>query len=155
MSAASAFPSVRTEARCSGVPPPPDAITGTGTDSAIIRVSGISYPSFVPSASIELSTISPAPSATAFCAHSRASSPVSTRPPLMKTLYPLGFETSRAASIPRTMHWFPKMRAPSRISSGFFTACEFKLTFSAPARIVERMSSIVVIPPPTQNGMNT
>ena len=46
-----------------GVPAPPEATTGIPTASEIIRVIVSSYPSRVPSASMELSTISPAPSA--------------------------------------------------------------------------------------------
>ena len=46
------------------VPTPPLAITGTGTASATALVSSRSKPCFVPSRSIEVSRISPAPSAT-------------------------------------------------------------------------------------------
>ena len=44
------------------VPTPPEAITGTGTASATARVSAMSKPDLVPSRSIEVSRISPAPS---------------------------------------------------------------------------------------------
>ena len=47
--------------RCSSVPTPPLAITGTSTASAIARVSSRSKPSRVPSRSIDVSRISPAP----------------------------------------------------------------------------------------------
>jgi hypothetical protein len=46
------------------VPTPPDAMTGTGTASAMARVSAMSKPCLVPSRSMEVSRISPAPSAT-------------------------------------------------------------------------------------------
>jgi len=49
--------------------------------SEIIRVSFSSYPSWVPSASMELTTISPAPSFSAYLAHATASMPVLRRPP--------------------------------------------------------------------------
>ena len=42
-------------------PTPPEAITGTGTASEMARVSGMSKPLRVPSRSIEVSRISPAP----------------------------------------------------------------------------------------------
>ena len=37
--------------------------------------------------------------------------------------------------------------------AGFRTACEFTLTFSAPASSTARMSSSDPMPPPTENGM--
>ena len=48
--------------KMAGMPTPPDATTGTRTASAMVRVSGRSNPSRVPSRSIEVSRISPAPS---------------------------------------------------------------------------------------------
>ena len=48
-------------------------MTGTDTCSAIVLVSSISYPAFVPSQSILVRRISPAPSSQAFIAHSTAS----------------------------------------------------------------------------------
>src|SRR5690606_15460926 len=56
---ASAPPSVTPSARCSRLPTPPDAITGTGTASATARVSARSKPSRVPSRSMLVSRISP------------------------------------------------------------------------------------------------
>ena len=50
---------------CSSVPAPPLATTGTPTASLMRRVMTRSNPALVPSASMEFSTISPAPSATA------------------------------------------------------------------------------------------
>ncbi len=62
-STASAPPTVTPSARCSSVPTPPEAITGTGTASATARVSSRSKPWRVPSRSMLVSRISPAPSA--------------------------------------------------------------------------------------------
>src|SRR5258707_224768 len=62
-STAVACPSRMPSTRCSNVPPPPEAITGTGTASATARVSGMSKPCLVPSRSMDVSRISPAPSA--------------------------------------------------------------------------------------------
>ena len=62
-STAVAWPSRMPSTRWSSVPTPPEAITGTGTASAIARVSAMSKPGLVPSRSIEVSRISPAPSA--------------------------------------------------------------------------------------------
>src|ERR1017187_4437140 len=63
-STASALPSSSTSAMCSSLPAPPLATTGTPTASLIRRVMTRSNPSFVPSASMLLRTISPAPSDT-------------------------------------------------------------------------------------------
>src|SRR3984957_10347508 len=65
----------------SRLPTPPDAITGTGTLSATAWVSGMSKPWRVPSRSIEVRRISPAPSETTSWAYSIASIPVELRPP--------------------------------------------------------------------------
>ena len=46
---------------CWQLPAPPDAITGILTDLEIASVNLISYPSLVPSLSIEVNKISPAP----------------------------------------------------------------------------------------------
>ncbi len=45
----------------SRVPTPPEAMTGTGTASAMVRVSGMSKPTLVPSRSIEVTSSSPEP----------------------------------------------------------------------------------------------
>ena len=66
-------------------PAPPEAITGTRTSSRTARIRGRSKPSLVPSASIEFSRISPAPSSAALAAHSTASMPVERRPPCVVT----------------------------------------------------------------------
>ena len=50
----------------------PDAMTGTGTESATARVSSRAYPVRAPSWSMEVSRISPAPSAWQVAAHSTA-----------------------------------------------------------------------------------
>src|ERR1035441_2325752 len=52
-------------AKCASVPAPPLAITGTVTTSRTARISSVSKPAVVPSASIEFSRISPAPSSVA------------------------------------------------------------------------------------------
>src|SRR5579859_5487673 len=49
-------------AKCASVPAPPLAITGTVTAARTARISSRSNPMVVPSASIEFSRISPAPS---------------------------------------------------------------------------------------------
>ena len=66
------------------MPTPPEAMTGTRTASATARVSSRSKPDFVPSRSIEVSRISPAPSDTTSCANATASRPVGLRPPCVK-----------------------------------------------------------------------
>src|SRR5579883_2980168 len=62
-STAEAWPSRRPSTRCSSVPTPPEAMTGTGTASATARVRARSKPALVPSRSIEVRRISPAPRA--------------------------------------------------------------------------------------------
>src|SRR6266481_4426398 len=65
--------------RWSSVPTPPEAMTGTGTASDTARVSAMSKPDLVPSRSIEVSRISPAPRAAMRRAQATASSPVARR----------------------------------------------------------------------------
>src|SRR5262249_6438249 len=60
-SAALAWPSVKTSAMCATRPHPPEATTGTPTASATARLSAMSKPSFVPSRSMLVRRISPAP----------------------------------------------------------------------------------------------
>ena len=116
--------------------------------SETVLVSSISYPSFVPSQSILVSNISPAPSSYAFIAHSIASIPISTRPPFLKMFQPLP-SSLLFASMATTTHWLPNFIAASDISSGF------KATLSAPSLKTALKSSTVLIPPPTVNGINT
>src|SRR5919205_488414 len=74
-------PAVNARATCSGVPAPPEAMTGRCTASATAFVISRSYPACVPSWSMLLTTISPAPSSSPRRAHSSASMPVATRAP--------------------------------------------------------------------------
>src|SRR5204863_2837402 len=83
-SAASAEPARKTSTKWSAPPAPPEAMTGMRTALAITRVSSQSKPSPVPSRSIEVSRISPAPRSSASFAHCAASRPVETRPPETK-----------------------------------------------------------------------
>src|SRR3990170_3310833 len=75
-SAASTFDFLKTSSICWGSPQPPDAITGIWTESTIAFVRVISNPSLVPSLSILVSKISPAPDFSTFFAHLIASRPV-------------------------------------------------------------------------------
>ena len=100
-----------------------------------------------------VSKISPAPSATALCAHSIASAPVSMRPPLRKTLNePFSL---RFASIATTTHCEPNLSAASVISSGRRNAAELTLILSAPSDSNLRKCSTELMPPPTVRGMKT
>ncbi|CPU67633.1 Uncharacterised protein [Mycobacteroides abscessus] len=67
------------------MPAPPLAISGTRTSERTAASISRSNPAVVPSASIELSRISPAPSPAARDAHSTASIPVPRRPPWVVT----------------------------------------------------------------------
>src|SRR5574341_652027 len=140
-------------AKCSMRPAPPDAITGIDTASATARVNSRSYPSRVPSRSMLVSKISPAPRASASRAHSTALRSVPFRPPCVYTRHlPLA---TLFASIATTTHCDPNFSAAAVISGGFSTAAVFTATLSAPASRIARKSSSVRTPPPTANGMNT
>jgi polyphosphate glucokinase len=147
-------------AKCATSPAPPLAITGTVTTARTARISSRSKPAVVPSASIELSRISPAPSSAPRRAHSTASMPVPRRPPCVVTSNPLGgggpsLPVTRRASTDRTTHWEPNRRAASASSSGRAMAAVFSETLSAPVRSSRSMSSSLRMPPPTVSGMNT
>src|SRR5687768_8259669 len=66
---------------CSGLPAPPDATMGRVVFSATAEIRSRSYPVSVPSASMLLSTNSPAPRLSPSTSHPTASIPVLTRPP--------------------------------------------------------------------------
>src|SRR3989344_2544356 len=102
---------------------------------------------------MEVNSISPAPSFSAFLAHQIASSFAGSRPPLTKTS-PFDAETF-FASIATTMHWLPNLFEAALISSGFFTAAVLIETLSAPAFSIVSMSSRLLIPPPTVKGIKT
>ena len=152
---ASAPPSVTPSTRCSSAPTPPEAMTGTSTASVIVEVSGRSKPFLVPSRSIDVSRISPAPRRTTSLAHTTASTPVRVRPPCVKTSKPDAVSSLLRASIATTQHCAPNSRLISRINSGRFTAAVLTDTLSAPAINKRRASSTVRIPPPIVNGMKT
>ena len=79
--AASALPAVSASHMCSALPAPPEAITGISRASETARVRGMSKPSFVPSQSMLVRRISPAPKDSILRTHSRVSIPVGFRPP--------------------------------------------------------------------------
>ena len=106
-STADAWPSRMPSTRCSSRPTPPDAITGTRTASATARVRGRSKPRLVPSRSMEVSRISPAPWPVMCRAHSTASMPVASRPPWVKTSKRP--DAVVLASTETTMHWEPNL----------------------------------------------
>src|ERR1700722_3105536 len=154
-STAVACPSRMPFTRWSRLPTPPDAITGTGMLSATAWVSGMSKPCRVPSRSMEVSRISPAPSETTSWAYSIASMPVELRPPWVKISHrsepPPRF--TRLASIATTMHCSPNFSAASLTNSRRLTAALLIETLSAPDRSRVRISSTVRTPPPTVSGM--
>src|SRR5438132_502666 len=109
-SSASARPCSMPSARCSSLPTPPLAMTGTGTASLTARVSARSNPLFVPSRSMLVRRISPAPRVAMVRAHSTASSPRALRPPCVYTSQRPA--PALLASIATTIAWEPKRRAP-------------------------------------------
>src|SRR5262245_44876388 len=151
-STASAWPSSTPSAMCSAEPTPPEAITGTPTASDTARVSARSKPSRVPSRSMLVSRISPAPAASMRRAHSSASMPVPLRPPCVKTSHE---EPFLLASIATTTHWQPTISDAWRTRSGFCTAAVLIDTLSAPALRSRRTSSTLRTPPPTVRGIKT
>ena len=122
-------------------------------------MSSRSKPSRVPSASMELSRISPAPSSAARAHHSTASTPVRLRPPWVVTSNPPDGRPEasrrRRTSAERTRTWAPNRSAISAMSSGRAIAAVLTPTLSAPARSSRSTSSTVRTPPPTVSGMNT
>ncbi len=142
-------------AKCASVPAPPLAITGTVTAARTARISSRSKPAVVPSASIEFSRISPAPSCTARRAQRTASIPVPVRPPWVVTSNPLDGPGERRASTDRTMHCEPNRSAASDSSSGRAIAAVLSETLLAPARSSRSTSATLRTPPPTVSGMNT
>ncbi|SLH45368.1 Uncharacterised protein [Mycobacteroides abscessus subsp. abscessus] len=111
----------------------------------------------MPSASIELSRISPTPSSAPRSAHSTASMPVPRLPPCVVTSQPDGVSgwpsgTVRA-STDSTMHCEPNRSDISRSTSGRAMAAVLTDTLSAPARSSRSTSSTVRTPPPTVSGM--
>jgi hypothetical protein len=142
-------------AKCASVPAPPLAMTGTVTAARTARISSRSKPAVVPSASIEFSRISPAPSRTACRAHATASIPVPVRPPCVVTSKPLDGPGARRASTDSTTHCDPKRSAASPSRSGRAIAAVLSETLSAPARSSRSTSATLRTPPPTVSGMNT
>ena len=71
--------------KAAAAPAPPLAMSGTLTSRRTASTRSRSKPAFVPSASIELSRISPAPSASARAHHSTASRSLARRPPCVVT----------------------------------------------------------------------
>ena len=120
-------------AKSASLPAPPLAITGTSTTARTARINARSKPPLVPSASIEFSRISPAPSSAARRAHSIASIPVPRRPPCVVTSKPLG--AGHPPGVDRQHeHWDPNRSAISVITSGRAIAAVLSETLSAPAR---------------------
>ena len=160
-STALARPSRTPSTRWSRPPTPPDAITGMLTASATARVSWMSKPALVPSRSMEVNNISPAPYSAMRFAQLTASMPVSLRPPWVNTSKrgpspwpsPWPARPARLASMATTMHWLPNLSAASRTNSGLRTAAVLMATLSAPASRSFRISSRVLTPPPTVSGM--
>src|SRR5438876_686544 len=153
-SAASAPPWVSASYMCRAEPAPPEAITGRRTAALTARVSSMSYPVCVPSLSIDVSRISPAPSPSPNAAHSTASRPVGRRPPWLKTSQPSPSRRLRA-SIASTTHWAPKTSAQRVIRVGSASAAVLTDTLSAPCVSSSAMSGTLLTPPPTASGMNT
>ena len=166
-STASAPPCCTPSAKWSRLPTPPEAITGTDTASATARVKAKSKPDLVPSRSMLVSKISPAPCSAIWVAQATASKPTFLRPPWLNTSQPgpmgkpwaprrsSSSAVRRLASMATTMHWAPYLAEASRITCGLAMAAELKLTLSAPALSKRRTSSTTRTPPPTVSGMNT
>ena len=143
-------------ARCCKFPTPPEAITGTDMESLTREVRSRSNPFLVPSRSILVSRISPAPKSAIFLAHPIASIPVGLRPPWVNiSQRECSPHSTCLASMATTMHWLPNLLAASLTKSGLKIAAEFMATLSAPALSKLRISAISRTPPPTVSGMKT
>ena len=116
-------------------------------------MSSRSYPSSVPSRSMLVRRISPAPRFSIFAAHPTASIPVGLRPPWVKTSHPP--PSLLLASMATTMHWLPNLSEARLTKSGSVMAAVLIVTLSAPASRSSLTSSTVLSPPPTVRGTNT
>ena len=134
------------------MPTPPEAITGTATASAIARVSGMSKPCFVPSRSIEVSRISPAPSSVTRLAQADGVDAGRTPAAVREYLEPVGRDGLRVDGDDDALA-AEFLAPPRRTNSGRATAAVLIETLSAPASSSLRMSSTVRTPPPTVSGM--
>src|SRR5262245_17351249 len=136
-------------------PAPPLAIIGTSTAARTASISDRSKPALVPSASIELSRISPAPSSAAVAAQRTASIPVPRRPPWVVTSKVSRWPSTRRPSTETTTACEPNLAAAAVSTAGLAIAAVFNETLSAPARSSLSTSSGPRTPPPTVSGMNT
>ena len=127
-------------------------MTGTETALHTRSRSSISKPVLTPSVSMELTTTSPAPIPTQRLIHSIASMPVSSLPPLEKTL---NSPPTLLISHESTTHWSPYSLAASVMIPGFLMAPELTLTLSAPHFRTLSKSAMLLMPPPTVSGMKT
>src|SRR6185312_5906379 len=150
-SAASAWPARNTSTKSFAPPAPPEAITGICTACETAHVSSQSKPMPVPSRSMEVSRISPAPQASASLAHPTASLPVGLRPPWTKASKP---PFARLASIATITACDPKRFPIFVMMEGSAIAAELMLILSAPASKIAAASSNVRTPPPTEKGTN-
>ena len=148
-------PAATAGAKWSRRPAPPEAMTGMVTSRRTAVISSRSKPSWVPSASMALRRISPAPSCAARAAHSIASRPADSRPPWVVTSKPQSVPGARRASTLSTRTWLPNRSAISATSSGRWMAAVLTATLSAPARSSRSTSSTEDTPPPTVSGMKT
>ena len=130
-------------------------MTGISTASLTARVKGRLKPCLVPSRSILVSKISPAPRRCISTAHSTASKPVGLRPPWVKISQRVFSGLTALASTATTIACEPKKPAASFTKSGLVTAAVLMLALSAPALSRRRISATVRTPPPTVNGIKT
>ena len=116
-------PAATAGGKCSTAPAPPLAITGMSTTARTASISSRSKPALVPSASIELSRISPAPSSATRRAHSIASSPALLAAAVRGDLPAARrARAARRTSSDSTSTWLPNRSAISAISSGRWIA---------------------------------
>ena len=99
---ASAPPSLIPSTKCCRVPTPPEAMTGIETDEETAFVSVLSNPSLVPSLSMLVNSISPAPCSLTAFTHSITSIPVLSQPPYVTTSHELNVSSVAFASTATT-----------------------------------------------------
>ena len=105
----------------------------------------------VPSLSISLITISPAPKSSHLLVHSNNSKLVFILPPFENTTN--FFLSNSLKSIPKTTHWDPNFSDANLIKLGFCIASLFRNTLSAPLFKNCSKHSNVFTPPPTVKGI--
>ena len=148
-------------AKWASSPAPPLAMMGTSTTARTARMSSRSKPALVPSASMELSRISPTPSSAPRAAHCHRVDPGAPPAPVRGDLEPGWPSLPRAAVDPAGVHGQhhalraePLGRLRRAVRGGRWPRCSATPCPRRPAAAGPRPPTLRT-PPPTVSGMNT